>query len=460
MKKNRSFFLIVFLTILSVSSAIADKSAQSITDIISIDEVYINSYTDKTILKKTAAHLPKKEKRTKGLYIGLGQHTQIIECNDRAIQLSRYYGNYTTNGGRMCVQGEYGCILNMSFLPQYNASSLRYNASGSGIIETNFLLMEQEKLERRSLYSFNAYNKYVFDIMACIYANGPLFSSNINDYTYRLKKEDGSLYTYSFESSDRYPKKNGLYAKGKIVIDTESFMLKSIYVENMGLHNVYRSNQSKNCSENEKRDCVECSFSIDKYGEICYALVHIQWGSDIDQCFSGTNQPRMKPSDSNCRVTECWKTETCAYMTKAEMVKFYYSLLSALSTDSIPNIDSRPLVIVSTDDSLGNQMNKVDANLCKYNEKSIDNIKWAIDVSGAEKQLSRNKPIKEQYIAQSGDSFNTPRDLIPDKYLAKKASNNSDSKRSKPDTVKISIQIPDKEKTGILRDQYNRLYKK
>ena len=145
MKKNRSFFLIVFLTILSVSSAIADKSAQSITDIISIDEVYINSYTDKTILKKTAAHLPKKEKRTKGLYIGLGQHTQIIECNDRAIQLSRYYGNYTTNGGRMCVQGEYGCILNMSFLPQYNASSLRYNASGSGIIETNFLLMEQEK---------------------------------------------------------------------------------------------------------------------------------------------------------------------------------------------------------------------------------------------------------------------------------------------------------------------------
>ena len=40
-----------------------------------------------------------------------------------------------------------------------------------------------------------------------------------------------------------------------------------------------------------------------------------------------------------------------------------------------------------------------------YNPDAIEKIDWALDVSDAERQLSRKMPIQEQYRIQSSDYF-------------------------------------------------------
>lgn len=388
----------------------SDKdSTETLPGVVQLNDVYILSSTDRNILRKTAANLPQKSNLKKSIFLGVGQHTQIIECNEKAVQLSRFYGVYATKGSKSYTSKR--LYNRLSVLPTYNASSYRYDASGKNILNPEYLDSQDKDLKNRKLRSYDSYKKYIFDIMGFIYAFGPLYSSNIKDYNYEYEGGNGRYYTFLFESSDRYPKHNPMYAKGKIVIDVETFTLKSIQVDNMGCHNLkinLSSNLSNNDPQNKRQDCVNCSFSIDKHGEICYALIHIPWNNKNDQYFSLS--PRSYPMNSNCKVTECWKTESCYSCTKMdilrEMIAMYKNgneIFQKFEDGSHPRTEKHVI-----NDSTFLIVNRPEINMCSYNPQMIERINWALDVSVAERQLSKYTPIEVQYVSRSGEAFNRP----------------------------------------------------
>jgi hypothetical protein len=387
-------------------------STETLPGVVLLNDVYILNSTDRTILRKTAAKLPTKSNHTKSVFLGIGQYTQIIECNEKAIQLSRFYGTYVTKGSKSFTPKR--LYNSMSIIPTYNASSYKYDASGTKILDPEYFKSQEKDLKIRKLKSYNSYQKYVFDVMGFLYAFGPLYSSNIKDYNYEYEGGNGRFYTYSFESSDRYPKNNPMYAKGKIVIDVETFTLKSIHVDNIGCHNLIiylPSNLSNNDPENKRQDCVDCSFSIDKHGEICYALIHIPWNKNIYQYFGDyTNSyyPRSYPMNSNCLVTECWKTESCDSYTKKDILREMNALLKNANAVYQKVNDGHQIEKYVINDSVIHIVNKSDINICKYNPQMIKQIDWALDVSVAERQLSKYVPIETQYISRSGESFDVP----------------------------------------------------
>lgn len=430
--------LIYHLYLLLFYSALA--LAQEPIDEVTIDEIVVSSHTDKTIIKKSALNLPKKGKRLKGVYIGQGQHTQIIESKNRAIQLSRYYGSYTTSGGKRTI----GPYPNMDFRPYYNACSLRLNSEGDKELETSHLAFTYGTNDDSQRLSFNSYKKYIFEIMSCIYLYGPLFSENVNDYNYKLEEINESVYTYSFEPSSRYPKNNGLYATGNLIIDIETFKLKSILINRMGLSNVMSTiSNNRVLTNKEQNDCIDCRFDIDDNGQICYALVHIPWNSSTKQRLSP--QPRSKASENNHLVTECWKTESCTYLTKSDIRHLYGSLMSIFNLDSNSTTSIPANVLLKyQEDSLSTTIKYPNATTpCIYNDNVIKSIKWALDVSKAEEQLCRFQPINEQYKKQSGVSFTTPKDLIPSHYIS--SHNNSTKSHYTNDTIIITIQESNQE---------------
>ena len=88
---------------------------------ITLDEVEILSWSDKSVIKKSIKNLPKKNNGS--LLIGKGQLTQIIECNNKVVQLGREYGMYCTNRFNYKRESEITDNWVLNFYPFYNARS-------------------------------------------------------------------------------------------------------------------------------------------------------------------------------------------------------------------------------------------------------------------------------------------------------------------------------------------------
>lgn len=361
-----------------------------------LEEVEIKAYRDHTILKKTAAKLPKKSAILNYLIEGEGQHIQVVECNGKTVQLSRYYGKYITSGARYCKLNSSNIEYDFNFDPKLNACSLRLTASGDKIHDPDNLQLDYQDSDFKEK-SFSSDRKYVFLMMSCIYLAGPLYSGNLRDYKYRFVENNGTLYTYSFESSGRYPLKNQLYAKGTLVIDIETFTLKSMKVDNMGVHNIIGGPKGIEYSQSTTKDFLDTELLINDEGEIDYALTHLEWNKDIDQVFDGTYQIRPEPESCHCRVTECWKVDHSKGWNFAAP-QFYINEMKqhpeALSdmASTFPEMNSA--------DVSGNS-----APACEYLPQMIGSINWALDVSKAEHELNSFSPIEKQYETMSGTPF-------------------------------------------------------
>ena len=357
-------------------------------------EVQIEALSKKAIIKKAIGNL---KKMTKKSYTGgNGQFTQIMEAGGSVIQLSREYGYYFANGYNQKIQNEWDGFWYLNFVPVYNARSLRYDISGQKVLPKNY---DDTSEEYPWPNHYDARGKYMFDIIRLIYLYGPVYSRNWSDYTFTIIDVTPDTYLFSFESSDRYPLKNPLYAKGEIEIDAESMKLKSIRVENMGIHyaglySIYKTSLKRYPDYHDEKilhDCVDCCFGVDSDGEINYALIHMYWSPSTEQYYKGGrgHQPRPNLDGKDFMVTECWKTEpfkaipdsigskmTGEPVNESKIMTFAHSMTYGLGKDSEHN---------------------------SYNAKAIDKIKWALDVSDAERQLNSKMPIAEQYRLQSSD---------------------------------------------------------
>lgn len=392
-----SVLLCLFMTsLVSMGQGISEKD-----DVLtaSLDEVLINGLSDKTIIKKAINNLPGKSKKDKLIY-GNGQIIQTIECDGKPVQLSREYGYYMTNGGNTKD------ILRMNFISVYNARSLRYTSSGKDVLPANYLNYYYKGNGESG--SFNARMKYMFDIMRVIYLYGPIYSRNYSDYNYTLEKETEKYYRFRFESSDRYPDKNPLYAKGYLEIDASSMALKSFHIENMGIHlaglygkdyylySMHKKGYEYYNDDRYKSDCIDCDFTIDSHGEIQYAMIHLPWNTAISQYYKPGcgNIPRLDAVESNCFVTECWQAEQAKVLSKKEIKEAAGDSISNMAVKLVEKLVEKFYRISNSDPQLN-----------EYNQSAIDKIKWSLDVSDVERQLNKNKPIIQQYVLQSHDYY-------------------------------------------------------
>jgi len=258
---------------------------------------------------------------------------------------------------------------------------------------------------------YDARVKYMFEILRVIYLYGPVYSRNYSDYDFKCIGTTVYSYLFSFESSDRYPQKNPLYAKGQIEIDASSFKLKSIRIDNMGLlyAGYYSTTETalKRYTDyhDEKilKDCVNSDFNVNEDGEIDYALIHILWSPDNTQYYQGGRgkQPRANVAGTDFIVTECWKSEPL------------------IVPDNLPGqekavelTDKQFKKLITVFKGIGKNP---DGN--SYNPEAIDKIDWALDVSDAERQLSQKMSIREQYKLQSKDYSTSEEEMIVNKEL-------------------------------------------
>lgn len=394
---------IVLLTLvcLATTSAFASerkqrKTADGDEQTMELEEVEIKAYRDHTILKKTAAKLPKKSAILNYLTNGQGQHTQVVECNGKAVQLSRYYGIFNTSGAHYCKLNNSNIEYLFNFGPELNACSLRLTASGDEVLDPDNLQLDYQDNGFKEK-SFNSDRKYVFLMMNCIYLAGPLYSGNLKDYKYHLVDNNGTLYTYSFESSGRYPLKNQLYAKGTLVIDIETFTLKSMKVDYMGVHNIIGGPKGIEYSQSTTKDFLDSELLINDKGDIDYALTHLEWNKDIDQIFDAAYQIRPEPESSHCRVTECWKVEN----SKGWNFTPTQDYINAMKEH--PEVLSD--VALSFPEIYSTDMSGYSASGCKYLPEKMGSIDWALDVSKAEHELNEFRPIEKQYETMSGTPF-------------------------------------------------------
>ena len=359
-----------------------------------LEEVQIEALSNKTIINKAIGNLHKRTKES--ISLCNGQLTQIMEANGNVVQLSREYGYYISSSYYEKMRNEFDGFWCRNFVPVYNARSLRYALDGNTVLPTSYAYPEETYPWSNS---YDARVKYMFEILRTIYLYGPVYSRNYSDYNFKCTGITDDTYLFSFESSDRYPKKNPLYAKGQIEIDAGSFRLKSIRIDNMGLlyagHYTVTETALKRYTDyhDEKilKDCVNSDFNVNEDGEIDYALIHILWSPDNTQYYQGGRgrQPRANVAGTDFIVTECWKSEPPIVPDKAPdqqgtvklTDKQYKKLIAALRA-----IGRNP-----------------DAN--SYNPEAIDIIDWALDVSDAERQLNQKMPIREQYRIQSSDYY-------------------------------------------------------
>ena len=366
---------------------------------VNLAEIEISSWKTNTVLKRAIRNLPKMNKGS--LMVGEGQITQIIECNDNVVQLSREYGVFSTTGFNIKCDRERACIYDpwiLSFISFYNARSLRYNANGKDTLSTAYLDIRSGSSHGLSSWkddviSYDARRKYIFDIIRVIYLFGPIYSRSISDYSFNLIKTDDPIYCFSFESIN-YPDKNPLYAKGTVEINVDEMKLSSIRIDRMGMHYAGMYGRIRDDKKETKSDCVDCVFEMDERGEIKYALVHIPWNDSISQYYRPGcgNQSRSRSSAINCLVTECWKTENITDVNK------------------IAGAEKKQKKALSLLLGRGNG----GGNFSKYDEDIINKIKWALDVSEAERQLDSKMPIKEQYARQSKDYYSSLLDWAPE----------------------------------------------
>lgn len=385
----------ILLSILVLMAGISPALSQEIDTIIQLDEVMIEAPSNKTIIKKAISNLRKPTKET--CYFTDYQFTQIMESAGSVIQLSREFGYMFANGYGDKKRNQWDSFWHANCNPVYNARSLRYDITGNNVLAQSYYSTEQLGISSEGFYDARVI--YVFEIIRLIYLYGPIYSRNWSDYTFTLKDVTSHSYLIDFESSGNYPAKNPLYAKGQLEIDTESLKLKSIRIDNMGMHYAskyvkyeYEIKKYPNCHDKRiLQDCIDCNFGVDTDGDIDYALIHVLWSPDNEQFYKGGrgSQPRNIAEGSNFMVTECWKSEP-----------------TKINHDSLQ--DNRKMSLKER-----KQIEKISkiliANITRYPEGSTYNpdaiakIDWALDVSYAERQLNEKMPIQEQYMIQSSD---------------------------------------------------------
>ena len=387
----------IILSLLVIMTGICPAFSQETDSIIQLDEVMIEAPSNKTIIKKAIGNLHSLTKES--IYGSNCQFIQIMESAGKVIQLTREYGYLYANGYSDKKRNEWDSYWITNFNPVYNARSLRYDIDGNNVLADSYYSVEDLNANARDFY--DARFKFVFEIVRLIYLYGPVYSRNWTDYTFNLKDVTPDSYLLSFESSDNYPAKNPLYAKGQLEIDSESMKLKSIRIENLGMH--YAGNYGKYEYQIERypdshdkrilQDCVDCSFGVDTDGNIDYALIHILWSPDNDQYYKGGcgHQPRNITAGSDFVVTECMKLEPFKIAHDKRIDE------SKMSKKEKKQREKLAKILIS-DISRYREGSS-------YNPDAIEKIDWALDVSDAERQLSRKMPIQEQYRIQSSDYF-------------------------------------------------------
>ena len=387
----------MILSLLVISAGICPSFSQERDTVIQLDEVMIEAPSNKTIIRKAIGNL---HSLTKESYYGANcQFIQIMESAGKVIQLTREYGYLFANGYSDKKRNQWDSYWVTNFNPVYNARSLRYDIDGNDVLADSYYSVEDLNANVRDFY--DARCKYVFEIVRLIYLYGPVYSRNWTDYTFNLKDVTPDSYLLSFESSQNYPAKNPLYAKGQLEIDAESMKLKSIRIENMGLH--YAGNYGKYEYQIERypdshdkrilQDCVDCNFGVDTDGNIDYALIHILWSQGNEQYYKGGrgSQPRNIAAGSDFMVTECMKTEPIRIGRDNQPDQSKMSKKEKKQIEKLARVLTMDISRYREGSS--------------YNPDAIDKIDWALDVSEAERQLNLKMPIQEQYRIQSSDYY-------------------------------------------------------
>lgn len=358
---------------------------------ITLDEVEILSWSDKSVIKKSIKNLPKKNNGS--LLIGKGQLTQIIECNNKVVQLGREYGMYCTNRFNYKRESEITDNWVLNFYPFYNARSFRYEANGKDTLRTSYLNVLTGVNNKGINWmddriSYDARNKYMFKVIRLLYLYGPIYSREYSDYIFKMIETDNVDYRFSFESSGNYPNKNPLYAKGIIEIDAQSMMLKTIEIEEMGKYR--RKYDGKTTAEEAEKkkyvDYKDCMFKINSIGEIEYALIHLPWDGNND--FDLRDRVRPRPDDVSCYVTECWQSDTQDIIDKKN-----YKFQKMISWNRFYHMMAYGMA------------GKL--SFSKYDKEIIDSIQWAFDVTDAERELNSRTPIEQQYKIQGNDYYSS-----------------------------------------------------
>ena len=380
----------ILLSLLMLMAATVSAISQESESVIELSDVQIEVPSNKTIIKKAIGNLKKLTKRS--LDGGNGQWIQIMESNGSTVQLSREYGYWFSSGYNTKRSDEWDYYWRFKFAPVYNARSLRYDSDGKDVLTRNYDSPDEDLPHPNN---FDARARYISDIIRLIYLYGPVYSRNRADYSFSLKDVTGDSYVFSFESSDRYPLKNPLYAKGELEIDVRSMKLKSIWVENMGIRYAARTVPIKlqlkrypdYMNERFLKDCVDCHFSVNSEGSVDYALIHVLWRPSNTQfnCGMHGSQPRPNLDGTDFMVTECFKKEP-------------FSPKPDNNTQDVSEITS---AFKTMDLGLYGLYTNPDGST--YNPDAIDAVNWALDVSDAERQLDMKMPIREQYRIQATD---------------------------------------------------------
>ena len=397
----------IITVLILIIGTVSALSQEADTINVQLSDVQIEALKPKTIIQKAIGNLMKMTKETPVSFCGNAQHIQIMESAGSVIQLSREYGYYFESGYNE-KRDDFDSRWGINFVPVYNARSLRYDTSGNEVLTENFKSAEQV-ISRDNWY--DARGKYVFDIVRLIYLYGPVYSRNCSDYVFTLTADSGDSYTFSFESSDRYPRKNPLYAKGQLEIDAASMKLKSIRVDNMGIHYAGKYSRreymlKKYPDPHDSRilqDCADCDFEVNGVGEISYALIHVLWSPSNKQYYTGGcgYQPRANVAGTDFVVTECWKSASFDFDSLSDSTR--HKIVPV--PPGVSTSDSRKWAIASV----------FGFGRCPehntYNPEATDRIAWALDVSEAERQLNQKMPIKEQYRMQSADFYSSVEEI-------------------------------------------------
>ena len=411
----------MILSLLVISAGICPSFSQERDTIIQLDEVMIEAPSNKTIIRKAIGNL---HSLTKESYYGANcQFIQIMESAGKVIQLTREYGYLFANGYSDKKRNQWDSYWVTNFNPVYNARSLRYDIDGNTVLADSYYSVEDLNANVSDFY--DARVKYVFEVIRLFYLYGPVYSRDWTDYTFTLKDVTSDSYLLSFESSANYPAKNPLYAKGQLEVDSESMKLKSIRIENMGMHyasvySKYEYQIERYPDSHDKRilqDCVDCNFGVDTDGNIDYALIHILWSQGNEQYYKGGrgSQPRNIAAGSDFMVTECMKTEPIRIGRDNQPDQSKMSKKEKKQIEKLARVLTMDISRYREGSS--------------YNPDAIEKIDWALDVSDAERQLNLKMPIQEQYRIQSSDYYRSTDERDAKKEKTNNATQEKDEAR-------------------------------
>lgn len=371
--------LAVMLPVIAGNSLASGKRVQRdsvIMESVVLEQIDICDFSLATLIRRTMSNLPQKHYDLPSFLYGNGQLTQIVRRNGIPIQLSRQYGWYVTPDCAFRSK-ELNAMLTMGieFFPVYNARSLAYEKPGV------------------LLSDFSTAHNYTFQYLYLLTHYMPLFCPS-KDYEYHILDQNGYLYTISFVSSKRYPKKNPLYATGTMVIDAENMRLVSMTIDRMECVLAWDWESSRLVKQS-----AELQRYIDKVQHTKEsAYLHFADNGQVDECMldiEWDNKKRyadhpllIRPfeKDSILSVTEFWKAESCSMM----KFKDYYSIIGFEFDPFSPHAGYQNFVA-----AWYAPLKSV------YDKEKIDNVDWYGDYSVVEKEISNYRPIEEQYELMS-----------------------------------------------------------